>query len=255
VKPGRRAALYLRVSTADKQTPENQEAPLRAYCAAEGLSIVAVYIDRASGAKGPRPEYERMKAAAYRRGFDVLVFWAMDRFSRAGTIRTVAELESLTAAGITWRSIQEPHLSTTEPTGQLLLMILTWMAQQERVRMVDRVNAGLDRARAEGKTLGRPRVELTQPQKEYIRTGRTALSIRWMAKALGIPQTAVYREIQNQKVNPPHAKTTASTGPTDRTRKRKADDAVSRDVRAAARTPEPTKRKSPRPDRDRHSRD
>lgn len=245
----RRAVLYLRVSTAEKQTPENQEKPLRDYCAAEGLSVVATYIDHASGAKGPRPQYDQMKRDAYRGRFDVLVFWAMDRFSRAGAMKTIAELEAFTAAGVQWRSLKEPHLSTTEPHGQLVLMVLTWVAAQERVRMVDRVNAGLARAKADGKTLGRPRVELTADQMKCIREGRAAgASIRNIAVITQLSQTTVFRFLEGD--NHPNAKTATNTDATDRTRGREADDAIPRDVRAAARPSKQTRGQGARSIRD-----
>lgn len=152
-----KAALYLRVSTG-MQTIENQRAGVEHLAAARGHEIVDVFQEQVS-ATARRPEYERMMNAARRGKFRVLIIWALDRFGRSmdGNLRAVLELDRL---GIQIISLSEPWLDTGGPVRDLLVAIFSWVAQQERARLIERTNAGLARARAAGKVIGRPRVKL-----------------------------------------------------------------------------------------------
>jgi DNA invertase Pin-like site-specific DNA recombinase len=151
-----RAAVYLRVSDPAKQTLENQRAECEALAHARGYELVQVYEEGASAA-AVRPAFGRMMADARRRRFDVLVIWAIDRFGRSFTynIIDVADLDRL---GVLVVSAKESWLDTTSGmVRQILVGIFSAMAEHERERHKQRVKAGMDRARSEGKHLGRPR--------------------------------------------------------------------------------------------------
>jgi DNA invertase Pin-like site-specific DNA recombinase len=162
------AALYLRVSTrTDKrdddaarqrkrQDVENQRRQLREFCEAQGWQIVAEYIDEESGAKSDRAGFLRMWHDAAQRRFDVLLFWALDRFSREGVIETLTYLQRLTSYGINWRSHTEQYLDSCGVFRDAVLAILAAIAKQERIRISERTRAGLDRAREKGTRSGRP---------------------------------------------------------------------------------------------------
>jgi DNA invertase Pin-like site-specific DNA recombinase len=157
-----RAAPYLRVSTRDRgQDVENQRKQLREYCQAQQWQVVAEYEDQDSGAKSTRAAFQRMLEEARQRKFDVLVFWAVDRFSREGVTETLNYLQRLTAYGVEWRSHTEQYLDSCGVFRDAVLAILAAIAKQERVRLRERVQAGLDRARAKGtrsgNAIGRPR--------------------------------------------------------------------------------------------------
>jgi len=153
-----RIAIYARVSKNDEsQDPQNQINPLRDYAKALGGEIVLEYIDLASGGKSDRENFLRMLDDADKRKFDLLLIWALDRFSREGISNTLGYLERLKKNGIAIKSLQESWLDTRdEGIGQLLIAVFSWVAQQERKRIVERTKAGLERAKREGKTLGRP---------------------------------------------------------------------------------------------------
>jgi DNA invertase Pin-like site-specific DNA recombinase len=160
-----RAALYLRVSTRDRgQDVENQRRQLREFCEAQKWQIVKEYEDQDSGGKSKRIGFQRMLEEARQRRFDVLVFWALDRFSREGVTETLNHLQRLTSYGVEWRSHTEQYLDSCGVFREAVLAILAAIAQQERVRLRERVLAGLDRAREKGtrsgKPVGRPRVIL-----------------------------------------------------------------------------------------------
>jgi len=152
-----RIAIYARVSKSDEsQDTGNQVAPLRDYARALGGEVYKEYIDEASGGNGDRSGFLRMLEDADRRQFDLLLVWSLDRLSREGISNTLGYLERLKRGGVSLKSLQEAWLDTRdEGIGQLLLAIFSWVAQQERRRIVDRTKAGLDRARREGKKLGR----------------------------------------------------------------------------------------------------
>jgi DNA invertase Pin-like site-specific DNA recombinase len=181
----KRAALYARVSTADKgQDPENQLRQLREYCARQGWAIVEEYIDHASGKTGDRQAFRRLFLDASKRQFDVLVVWALDRMTRQGVLETFEYIRDLGRYGVQFESFTEPQFRTTGPAGELMLAVTAWIAQQERIRLAERAKAGLERARANGKQIGRPRRVF--PRSEVIERKAAGQSWRQIAAALGV---------------------------------------------------------------------
>jgi DNA invertase Pin-like site-specific DNA recombinase len=154
-----KVALYARVSKNDStQDPQNQINPLRDYAKALQYEIVEEYVDLATGSGAiDRMNFLRMLEDADRHQFDLILIWALDRFSREGILNTIAYLERLKRNGVAIKSLKESWLDTRdEGLGQLLIAIFSWVGSQERLRIVERTRAGLDTARAKGKKLGRP---------------------------------------------------------------------------------------------------
>jgi DNA invertase Pin-like site-specific DNA recombinase len=152
-----RTALYARVSTLDQQ-PENQAHELRQYAAARGWTVKE-YVDHGvSGAKERRPALDTMMADARRRRFDVLIVWRLDRLGR-NLRHLITMLDELRALGIAFVSLAE-GIDATTPAGKLQLHILAAIAEFERGRIQERVRAGLARAKAQGKQLGRPKTTI-----------------------------------------------------------------------------------------------
>jgi DNA invertase Pin-like site-specific DNA recombinase len=155
----RRVALYTRVST-DHQTTENQERELRQIAERMGWEIVNVYRDEGiSGAKGrdARPAFDALCTDAARRRFDMVMTWSVDRLGRS-LQDLVGFLSELHALGIDLL-LHQQGLDTTTPAGKAMFQMMGVFAEFERAMIVARVKAGLDRARAEGKTLGRPTID------------------------------------------------------------------------------------------------
>src|SRR5438034_2574783 len=147
-----KAAVYARVSTLD-QEPENQLAELRRYVEARGWKAVE-YVDRGvSGSKDRRPALDRVVSDAKRRRFDVLVCWRLDRLGRS-LKHLITLLDELQTLGVSFVSLAE-GIDATTPAGKLQMHILGAIAEFERGRIVERVRAGLARARAAGRRLGR----------------------------------------------------------------------------------------------------
>ncbi|OWP62869.1 resolvase [Hymenobacter amundsenii] len=155
-----RAAIYARVSTRDKgQDNENQLRELRAFAARSGYTVVGDYVDSESGARADRPQFLRLFQDAHQRRFDVVLFWALDRFSREGVMETLTYLQRLSSAGVQFKSFTEQYLDSTGLFRDAIIGILATIAKQERVRLGERTKAGLAKAVAKGKVLGRPGVD------------------------------------------------------------------------------------------------
>jgi DNA invertase Pin-like site-specific DNA recombinase len=150
-----RVAIYARVSTQD-QTTANQLPDVRRYIDARNWTITREYIDQGiSGSRERRPALDALCTDARRRRFDVLLVWRLDRLGRSVS-HLVGLLEELTALGIAFVSLNE-GIDATTAAGRLQLHVLAAIAQFERDRIAERVRASLNRARAAGKRLGRPR--------------------------------------------------------------------------------------------------
>jgi DNA invertase Pin-like site-specific DNA recombinase len=155
----RRAAVYLRVSTLD-QTTANQERELRAVAEHMGCEIVRVYRDHGiSGAKGrdKRPAFDAMCKDATRRQFDMVMAWSVDRLGRS-LQHLVGFLGEIHALGVDLY-LHQQGINTATPTGKAMFQMSGVFAEFERAMIQERVRAGLARAKDEGKTLGRPRIE------------------------------------------------------------------------------------------------
>ena len=154
----RRAALYLRVSTLD-QTTANQERELREVAARMGCEITRVYKDHGvSGARGrdQRPQFDALCRDATKRRFDMIMAWSVDRLGRS-LQDLVAFLSEIHALRIDLY-LHQQGLDTTTPAGKALFQMMGVFAEFERAMIQERVRAGLARARAEGTQLGRPKI-------------------------------------------------------------------------------------------------
>jgi DNA invertase Pin-like site-specific DNA recombinase len=194
----KRAAIYARVSTNDRgQDPETQLRQLREYATRRGFAVIHEFVDLASGAKADRKQYRAMRDAAQRREFDVLLVWRYDRFARslAELVNALAEFQSL---GIDFISYNEGS-DTTTPQGRLIFGVMASLAEFERNLIADRVKAGMERAKAQGKHTGRP--ALVQTKRKRIiellqkreRTDGSKLSKRAIAREVGVGLTTVLK--------------------------------------------------------------
>ena len=188
----KRAAIYLRVST-DGQTTENQRLALAEVAARRGWQVVATYEDAGiSGAKG-RDKRAGLDAAmkdAVRRRFDVLAVWSIDRLGRStATVATV--LAELDAAGVAIYADRE-GMDATTPHGRAMLQMAAVFAELERGMIRERVVAGLTRAKAQGKQLGRPKVAGATEDaiRAALATGKGILKV---AAELGVGSGTVQR--------------------------------------------------------------
>ena len=188
----KRAAIYLRVST-DDQTTENQRQALVEVASRRSWTVVEVYEDQGvSGAKGrdQRPGFDRMLRDASRRRFDVLAVWSIDRLGRS-TAAVATALDDLEAAGVAIYADKE-GVDASTAHGRAMLEMASVFARLERSMIVERVKAGMARAKAEGKHVGRPRTneDTVAAIRAMLAGGRGMIST---AKALGVGVGTVHR--------------------------------------------------------------
>lgn len=191
----KRAALYVRVSTLD-QHPETQLHDLRQFAAQRGLQIVQEYVDHGfCGARARRPQLDRMMEDARRHKFDVLMVWACDRLARS-TKHLLQTLDELNGFGIQFLS-QREAIDTEGPLGRAIIVIVSAMAELERCIIIERVRAGMRRAKLEGKRLGRAPLQVNLAL--LLRDRERGLSLNQLAKAHGISKASVCRVLKQER--------------------------------------------------------
>lgn len=191
-KRAKRVALYVRVSR-DDQTTENQTRELRQWARNAGHEVVKVYEDHGiSGAKGrdKRPAFDAVLKAAVRREFDMLAVWSSDRLGRS-LPHLVEVLQTIRDTG-TGLYIHTQALDTTTPSGRAMYGMLGVFAEFEREMIVERTKAGLARAKAAGKVLGRPKVadDRERHARAMLKAGTGILKT---ARTLGLGTSTVQR--------------------------------------------------------------
>jgi len=191
----KRAALYLRVSR-DDLSLDNQRPELEALARRRGLEVAQVFEERVSAAARERPAHAAMMKAAQAGKVDVVLVWAIDRFGRS-LYGNLGDVLALDRAGVELVSVKEPWLDMGGPTRQLLLAVFSWVAEQERARLIERTKAGQARARAEGTRIGRPLRLTRDVVAEVGRLAAGGKSVRSIAKALKLPRASVHRAIKS----------------------------------------------------------
>jgi DNA invertase Pin-like site-specific DNA recombinase len=197
-----RAAIYARVSTADgRQDAENQLAELRRFASTQQWEIDTEYIDHESGGQADRREFKRLLEDAAQRRFDVVLFWALDRFTREGALETLKYLDQFTAYGVGYRSFTEPYLDSCGMFKDAIIAILGTIAKQERIRLSERIRAGLDRVRLQGtrsgRPIGRPRAVFRRDEAVVLR--EAGYSWRQIASKLGAGVTTIRKACQDAR--------------------------------------------------------
>jgi DNA invertase Pin-like site-specific DNA recombinase len=186
-----RVALYARIS---KESSDlcNQLMILRDYCQRMNYEIVKEYSDIVSGAAINRTEFNKMLSDASKRKFDMLLFYALDRFSRAGTRETIRYLQMLDDYGVSYKSYTEQYIDSSGIFKDVIIALLSTLAKQERVRISERVKAALEKSREQGKIGGRPVLDhnTVQKIKDLKNSGSSIVAI---AKELRISRGSVYR--------------------------------------------------------------
>ena len=196
----KRAAIYVRVST-DKQTVENQVRELRQIAERRGWHVVEEYHDAGiSGAKGRenRPGLDQMLKDASRRRFDVVMAWAIDRLGRS-LIDLLGTIQTLEACNVDLY-LDQQAIDTTTPAGRLMFQITGAFAEFERSMIRQRVRAGLKRAVARGKRLGRPQID-SETERKAQRELRKGTGILSVAKMLRLGTGTVHRIKREMEAN------------------------------------------------------
>jgi DNA invertase Pin-like site-specific DNA recombinase len=198
--------LYLRVSTLD-QHPETQRQDLLTLAQQRGLEVVEEYVDHGvSGTRTRRPALDRMMADAARHRFDVLLVWAVDRLARS--VKHFLELlDELSRLHVEFISFRE-NLDTAGPLGRAIIVIVSVVAELERALIVERVRAGMRRAKLEGRRLGRRPLELDHAA--ILRDRARGLSLGQLAKLHRASRTTIRRVLAGVPKGSAHAPSQAN---------------------------------------------
>jgi DNA invertase Pin-like site-specific DNA recombinase len=189
-----KVALYTRVSTND-QSVEMQTSDLKRYCDQRGFEVYKEYSDQGiSGVKDRRPALDELMDDAKKKKFDVVLCWRFDRFARS-TKHLITALEEFRHLGIDFISYQE-SIDTSSPLGKAMFTIVSAIAELERNILLERVRAGLKRAKENGAILGRPR-RLDLDVKELQKMRKKGLSFRQIAKQVKACPGTVYKSLKN----------------------------------------------------------
>lgn len=184
----KRATLYTRVSSPDQHL-ETQLCDLRPLAAARGFEIVGEYADTISGSKSKRPALDQLMSDARRGKFDIVMVWSFDRVARSVKhfLEILDELNHLNVALISFRE----NIDTSGPLGRAMIVIVGAIAELERSLIVERVKAGMRRARLEGRQIGRARLYVNREQIVLDRRGGMSLTV--VAKKYSISRASVCR--------------------------------------------------------------
>jgi DNA invertase Pin-like site-specific DNA recombinase len=190
----KRVAIYCRVSTGDQHL-ETQQLDLRELAKQRGFEIVGEYTDVISGAKSKRPGLDKLMADARRRRFDVLLVAAFDRIAR--NVRHFLEvLDELHHLGVEFISLRE-NIDTSGPLGRAMVVIVGAIAELERSLIVERVRAGMRRAKLEGRRIGRTPLQVDRAA--LLRDRQRGLSLNQLARAYKISKASVCRVLNETK--------------------------------------------------------
>ena len=203
----KRVVLYTRVSSSDQHT-ETQLCDLRPLAAARGYEIVGEYTDTITGAKAKRPGLDKLMSDARRGRFDIVMVWAFDRMARSVKhfLEVLDEFNRLNIGFISFRE----NVDTDSALGRAMIVIIAAISELERSLIVERVRAGMRRARLEGRQIGRARLDVDRGQVVIDR--RSGMSLSQVAKRHKISRASVCRLMKEANGNSYAAGVSASDG-------------------------------------------
>jgi DNA invertase Pin-like site-specific DNA recombinase len=192
----KRAVLYLRVSTIDRQNPETQGIELRQFARLRGYEVVQEYVDHGvSGTKVRRPALDQLLKDAHRRKFDAVLVWSCDRLARS-TKHFLDVLDELNQLHIEFHS-QREAIDTDGPLGRAIVVIISAIAELERSLIVERVRAGMRRTKLEGRRIGRTPLDVDRAA--LVRDRLSGMSLTHVAKKYGLSRASVVRFVHESK--------------------------------------------------------
>jgi DNA invertase Pin-like site-specific DNA recombinase len=192
-----KTGIYVRCST-NRQDVENQLISLKEYCQKAGFEIYKVYSDYESGDSKNRAGFNEMMMDASQKKFEMLVFWSLDRLSREGVRQTLHYLEQLENHGVNFKSFTEQYIDSTSIFRDVIISLLATLAKQEKIRIKERVIAGLRKAKIEGRVGGRPKVH-SEIIERILELKKRGFSNRRIGRELQISNTSVGNYLKSSK--------------------------------------------------------
>lgn len=189
-----RAVIYHHTDkTTLEEEAENQINELKEFCKIRGFDLINVYNEKTEQDGRKRPLFLKMINEAHKNKFDIIIVWSFNNFRRFSGIRDVKYINDLLKKGIFFVSYREPFLDTLSRNSQIIMQFLDWIASEEEKTIKDRTKAGLERARKQGKKLGRPKIKIdAQKVLDLRKEGKTLFEI---ASILGTSKETIRRTI------------------------------------------------------------
>ena len=197
----KKVIIYARVSTKDQEL-NNQLDKLKKFCKSSKYNISEIITDKMSGLKSDRPGFKKIFERASRREFDLLLFWSLDRFSREGMKETLMYLYQLEKCGVQFKSFMEPYIDSTSMFKDVVIGILSTIANFESKRKSENIRAGLDYVKKKGQKLGRPGVD-QETIKKIIKLRLSGANNSDIARKLGVNEKTVrnYKDLTLSQLN------------------------------------------------------
>ena len=184
------AALYARVSTGE-QTAEPQLLGMQRYCDARGWEMGGEFVDQANGASTNRPQLDELMRPETLRKFDVVLVWKFDRLFRS-VPHMIDALQTFRGWKVGFVSVTE-NIDTTTPVGRFTYTLLAAMAEFERDLIRERTRAGMARAAAAGKQIGRPRVNIDPVEAAKMQQSGCSLAV--IAEKYGCSRSVAFSAV------------------------------------------------------------
>ena len=193
----RTCVIYARVSTTEGQDTANQIIQLRVYAENQGWEVVDVISDCISGSvdKNERQGLKKVFKLAHQKKFNTLLFWSLDRLTREGSRKTIAYLQQLESYDVDWHSYTEPYISSLGVFKDAIIALLSALAEQERIRISERVRSGMQRAKKNGAKFGRPKTDPKLMEQAY-RLKSSGMSYAVLAKEMGISSSRAHQLVK-----------------------------------------------------------
>ena len=188
----KKVIIYARVSTKEQKV-DMQITDLRQYAEARKLKVVREYIDYASGAKSDRANYKKLFDDVRKRKTDIVLVWKFDRFARS-TKELINALEEFNNLGVDFISYKE-NIDTSTPSGKILFTMISAFAEFERAIIKERVIAGMEKAKAKGTRIGRPRIPPFTIER-VLEMKEQGSSYKEIIKKLKISKSTYYKILQ-----------------------------------------------------------
>lgn len=188
--------IYSRVSK-DTSDNTNQLLILREYCHKMNYKVYAEYVDVISGGSPNRPEFNRMMQDAAKHKLNMVLFYALDRLTREGTRKTIQYLQMLDDYGVAYKSYTEQYIDSSGIFKDVIISLLSTLAFQEKIRISERVRAGLAKSRQQGRLGGRPSLdESTVDKIKNLKSNGS--SICSIARELKVSRGTIYQYLKTQ---------------------------------------------------------
>jgi len=175
---------------------DEQVAKMLAFCSQQRWTALQPYLDGVAPGLAGRPGFARLFRDAADNQFDQVLFWSLTQFSDSGTAAALDKLIQLGECGIEWRSFTEPCLDSRSSCREAVLSSLSVFVAHERAVMSERTMAGLERAKVQGRTGGRPKVACDA--NEVARLRDEGLSLTEIAKKVGVSRSSVHRMVSGK---------------------------------------------------------